>query len=105
MELTILTPEDLQNLKQEILNEIRAGFSVAASSSQAYPQNSSRSTGTNAVSRSLSSDGKSMSNAQTWTASWKHTGLKPVVNVFSFSSLKQATTPEGQMPPKRGLRQ
>ena len=35
MELTILTPEDLQNLKQEILNEIRAGFSAAASSSQA----------------------------------------------------------------------
>ena len=26
MELTILTPEDLQNLKQEIINEIRAGF-------------------------------------------------------------------------------
>jgi len=35
MELTILTPEDLQNLKQEILNEIKAGFSATASSSQA----------------------------------------------------------------------
>lgn len=35
MELTILTPEDLQNLKQEILGEIKAGFSAAASSSQA----------------------------------------------------------------------
>ena len=34
MELTILTPEDLQNLKQEILNEIRAGFSAATTSAE-----------------------------------------------------------------------
>ena len=34
MELKILTPEDLQNLKQEILGEIKAGFSAAASFSQ-----------------------------------------------------------------------
>jgi hypothetical protein len=34
MELTILTPEDLQNLKQEIINEIRAGFSAATPSAE-----------------------------------------------------------------------
>ncbi len=30
MELTILTRDDLQNLKQEIIDEIKAGFSAAA---------------------------------------------------------------------------
>ena len=34
MELTILTPEDLQNLKQEIINEIRAGFSATTPSAE-----------------------------------------------------------------------
>ena len=34
MELTILTPDDLRQFKQEILDEIKAGFSAAASSIQ-----------------------------------------------------------------------
>lgn len=34
MELTILTPDDLRQFKQEILDEIKAGFSVAANSLQ-----------------------------------------------------------------------
>ena len=34
MELTILTRDDLQSLKQEIIDEIKAGFSAASSSLQ-----------------------------------------------------------------------
>lgn len=34
MELTILTKEDLQELRQELIQEIKAGFSAAASSLQ-----------------------------------------------------------------------
>lgn len=34
MELTILTKEDLQDLRQELIQEIKAGFSAAASSIQ-----------------------------------------------------------------------
>lgn len=34
MELTILTKEDLQELRQELIQEIKAGFSAAASSIQ-----------------------------------------------------------------------